>query len=66
MPIREMLSSQFWTIEWSLENLLGQLEDRNMARDYYDFIIIHRIPGRILDILDVVADALSKLKGDLP
>ena len=65
MPIREMLSSQLWTIEWSLENILGELEDRNMARDCYEFIMIHGTPERILDILDMVADASSKPKVDL-
>ncbi|KAI9781821.1 MAG: hypothetical protein M1816_002171 [Peltula sp. TS41687] len=71
-PTKEALGSQPWMIEWSLENILGDLElihdlrDRNMARDYYEFIIIDRTPGRTFDILDVVADALSKLKGDLP
>ena len=41
-------------------------EDRNMVRDYYEFIIINITRGRTFDILDVVADTLPKLKGDLP
>ena len=60
----ETLSSQSWAIEWSLENILSDLElmndleDRKLARDYYEFIIINITPGRTFDILDVVADAL--------
>ncbi|CAK7224189.1 hypothetical protein SEUCBS140593_005486 [Sporothrix eucalyptigena] len=34
------------------------------ARDYYEFVVVDRTPGRVFDLLDVVADALSKLKGD--
>ena len=62
--MRETLSSQSWAIEWSLENILSDLElmndleDRKLARDYYEFIIINITPGRTFDILDVVADAL--------
>lgn len=37
-----------------------------MTRDCYEFIIIDQVPGRTFNILDVVADALCKLKGDLP
>ncbi|KAI1073867.1 hypothetical protein F5B20DRAFT_565710 [Whalleya microplaca] len=71
-PTKKALSSTSWVTEWSLENILDDLKflydvrDRNMSRDYYEFIIIDRTPGRAFDILDVVADALSKLKGDMP
>ncbi|KAL2185807.1 hypothetical protein L209DRAFT_754270 [Thermothelomyces heterothallicus CBS 203.75] len=71
-PTNEALGSQPWTVEWSLADILSDigliysLRDRNMAKDYYEFIIIDRTPGKTFDILDVVADALSKLKGDPP
>ncbi|AEO60378.1 hypothetical protein MYCTH_2309563 [Thermothelomyces thermophilus ATCC 42464] len=71
-PTNEALGSQPWTVEWSLADVLSDiglihsLRDRNMAKDYYEFIIIDRTPGKTFDILDAVADALSKLKGDSP
>ena len=37
-----------------------------MARDYYEFIIIHRNPGNAFTILDDIADALTQLAGDPP
>ncbi|KAI0883937.1 uncharacterized protein GGS22DRAFT_166459 [Annulohypoxylon maeteangense] len=67
---KEVLSSQPWVVEWSLEDILddvesmGALMGNSMTKDYFEFIIIDRAPGRPFDILDVVADALSKLKGD--
>ena len=36
-----------------------------MARDYYEFIIIDRNPGKAFTI-DDVADALTQLAGDPP
>ncbi|KAI0812903.1 hypothetical protein GGR55DRAFT_687806 [Xylaria sp. FL0064] len=68
---KEALSSQEWTIESSLESLLNDLElmhdltNRTMATDYYEFILIGRTPNRAFDLLDVVVDALSKLRGDM-
>jgi hypothetical protein len=69
-PTKDALSSQPWTVDWSLKNILDDVQrihsfrDRNMARDYYDFVIIDRIAGKTFDILEVVADALLKLNGD--
>lgn len=71
-PTNEALGSQPWTVEWSFADVFGELglihslRDRNMAKDYYEFIIVDRSSGRTFDILDAVADALSKLKGDPP
>ncbi|KAI3343549.1 hypothetical protein F4824DRAFT_440277 [Ustulina deusta] len=68
---KEALSSQEWTIESSLESLLDDLElmhdltNRTMATDYYEFILIGRTPNRAFDLLDVVVDALSKLRGGM-
>ncbi|KAI1460203.1 hypothetical protein F4805DRAFT_418583 [Annulohypoxylon moriforme] len=68
----KVIDSQPWVVDWSLENILDDIEGmsdlmgNNMAKDYYEFIIIDRPPGRPFDTLDVVADALCKLKGDLP
>jgi hypothetical protein len=70
--VGENLQDALWTIEWSLKDILSDLEliqklkDRNMARDYYEFIIIERIPGNAFTILDDVADALIQLAGDPP
>jgi len=69
-PTKEALGSQPWTVESSFADVLGDLRlihslrDRNMARDYYEFVIIDRSSCRTFDILDAVADALSKLNGD--
>lgn len=71
-PANEAVDSQTWTTEWSVENILDDLElvqdlkYRNVATDYYEFIIVDRTAGRTFDLLDVVADALSKINGDLP
>ena len=68
----EELSSQSWTIDWSIKDIRGDLallnrfKGRSMTKDYYEFIIINRSPGRIFDTLDLVADALLELKGYLP
>ncbi|KAI1206766.1 uncharacterized protein F4807DRAFT_453294 [Annulohypoxylon truncatum] len=69
---REVLGSQLWVVEWSIGNVLDDIESINsltgndMTKDYYEFIIIDRAPGRQFDLLDVVADALLKLRGDPP
>lgn len=69
---KEALSSESWNIEWSLEHILRDLRfvrnvtGRNMAEDYYEYIIIDRMTDISFEILDVVADALCKLNGDLP
>ncbi|KAF2652522.1 hypothetical protein K491DRAFT_706395 [Lophiostoma macrostomum CBS 122681] len=66
------LSASPWSIELSLPNILQNLElkhdmqNSDMTTEYYEFVIIDRIPGRDIDILDVVADALMKLKSDPP
>ncbi|KAK6339640.1 hypothetical protein TWF718_009035 [Orbilia javanica] len=71
-PTEEQLLSQPWTVEWSLHKILGtisylnMLQYKNMTRDYYEFIIIDREPGRAFDLLNIVADALQKLNGDPP
>ncbi|KAK6509420.1 hypothetical protein TWF481_004165 [Arthrobotrys musiformis] len=68
----EQLSLQPWTIEWSLDDIFSRLAYINfaqygsMARNYYEFIIIDRNPGREFDLLDIVADALQKLNTDPP
>ncbi|KAK4035205.1 hypothetical protein C8A01DRAFT_48534 [Parachaetomium inaequale] len=72
---KDELSSQPWTVDWSLKNILEDvqhihtLRDRNMAKDYYDFVIIDTIvtiPSKTFDLLDLVADALLKLNRDPP
>ena len=71
-PTQEALNSQPWTVEWSLNNILDDVQqihnirDRNMAKSYYDLVIIDRSPGRTFEMLAVVADALLKLKGYPP
>ncbi|KFY89559.1 hypothetical protein V498_06404 [Pseudogymnoascus sp. VKM F-4517 (FW-2822)] len=66
------LENDIWTVEWSLKDVLRDLEqiqllkDRNMTRDYYEFIIIDRNPLDTFVILDDVADALIHLAGDPP
>ena len=71
-PTKEALSSRPWTVELSLQDVLydsepiRDLSDKEIAKDYYEFTIIDRTPERKFTILDEVADALSKLKGDLP
>ncbi|OBT40643.1 hypothetical protein VE00_08371 [Pseudogymnoascus sp. WSF 3629] len=63
------LENDLWTVEWSLKDVLSDLEliqrlkDRNMTRDYYEFIIIERNPLDTFTILDDVADALTQLAG---
>ncbi|KAH8773312.1 hypothetical protein BGZ57DRAFT_894552 [Hyaloscypha finlandica] len=72
VAVGESLQNALWKIEWSLKDVLSDLEliqrlrDRNMARDYYEFIIIDRNPGGAFNILDDVADALIQLAGDPP
>ncbi|XDG07503.1 hypothetical protein ABKA04_007118 [Annulohypoxylon sp. FPYF3050] len=65
---KKTLDWQPWKVDWTLENViddvdsLGDMMGNNMKKDYYEFIIIDRTPGRKFEILDVVADALSKLR----
>lgn len=64
------LENNLWTVEWTLKEILSDLEwiqirkDRNMTKDYYEFIIIERNPVDTFTILDDVADALIHLAGD--
>ncbi len=64
------LSLQPWTIEWFLDHIVGDLQlmhdirDRYVAKNYYEFIINGRTPGKTFDIPGVVANALSRLRGD--
>ncbi|EGX44003.1 hypothetical protein AOL_s00210g164 [Orbilia oligospora ATCC 24927] len=68
----EQLSSQPWTVECSLDDILSDVASINffgygsMAKNYYEFIIIDRTPGRTFNLLDIVADALQKLNKDPP
>jgi hypothetical protein len=61
------LGRQQWEIEWSLKDVIRDLDmiwrvrDRNMARNYYEIIIIERTPGIQFRILDDVSDALLQL-----
>ncbi|KAI0894036.1 hypothetical protein F4806DRAFT_473720 [Annulohypoxylon nitens] len=62
------LHRQPWKVDWTFENViddvdsLGDMMGNNMKKGYYEFIIIDRTPGGKFEILDVVADALSKLR----
>jgi hypothetical protein len=72
VEVGENLQDASWKIEWSLKDVLSDLgqirnlKDRNMTRDYYEFILIDRNPGNMFTILDDVADALIQLAGDPP
>ena len=72
VPIRKTPSSQSWMIEWVLENIFGDLElihdlgNGNTAGGYHERINNDVATGWTSNILAEVADALSKLKGDLP
>lgn len=60
-----------WEIEWSVKNILDDLElirsirDRMMGRNYYEFMIIDRNDRPKFDVLECVADALMQLSGNL-
>ena len=72
VAVGDNLQDASWKIKWSLKDVLSDLEliqrlrDRNMVRDYYEFVIIDRNPGDAFTILDDVADALIQLAGDPP
>ena len=61
------LGRQQWKIDCSLNDVIRDLDmfwrvrDRNMARNYYEIIIIERTPGTDFCILDDVSDALLQL-----
>lgn len=58
VEIGENLENSMWSIEWSLKDVLSDLEliqglnNRNMTRDYYEFIIIDRNPLEAFTILE--------------
>ena len=68
--VGENLQDALWTVEWSLKDVFSDLEriqrlrDRNMAKDYYEFLIVDRNLGDAFNILDDVADALVQLAGN--
>jgi hypothetical protein len=43
---------------------MHDIRDRYVAKNYYEFIINGRTPGKTFDIPGVVANALSRLRGD--
>lgn len=61
---QDQLVDATWEIEWSVTDILNDLElirsvrDRMMGRDYYEFIIIDRMDRPRFDLLECVADAL--------
>lgn len=62
--------NQHWTVLRSLSGVVKATARRDRrdsmtARDYYEFYVISRTPGLAVNLLDVVSDALKKLKGDL-
>lgn len=72
-PTKEELTTRSWITSNSLDNtvrhdlqVIHSERDRNMASHYYEFIIIDKTARPAFDIIDVVADALHKLKGDPP
>jgi hypothetical protein len=59
-----------WQVELSLENVLDDIafirrfRENHLITDYYQFIIIDRVPGKEFTILDEVANALMRLTDD--
>lgn len=68
---RNELVNAPWTVDWSVKNILDDLQyiravrDRMMGRDYYEFIIIDRISRPKFDIHLFVANVLMQLSGNL-
>lgn len=68
-PNENQLPNSRWEVDWSLEDLLRQLDlvrklrDGVMHGDYYEFIIIRRRQGPKFDLLDCVAEALMDVSG---
>ncbi|KAJ3580106.1 hypothetical protein NPX13_g465 [Xylaria arbuscula] len=69
-PTQESLGSEEWMIELSLADVIDNLETIHdptvLAKDYYEFIVIERTPNkRSFDLLDLIGQALSVLKGHI-
>ncbi|RAL05329.1 uncharacterized protein BO80DRAFT_421394 [Aspergillus ibericus CBS 121593] len=70
VSVGEQLDDVAWNVEWSFQNiyrdlqLIRTLRERHLDKDYTEFIIIDRHPGREFQLLYQVSDALMMLAGD--